>query len=57
MSARDVRRCDSCGLASRDWVRIALLREGRVTIELALCLACASDAEDAVRAARRQAAR
>ena len=50
---RDVRRCESCGLASRDWVRIALLREGRVTVQFALCLACAADAEDAVRAARR----
>ena len=50
---RDARRCDACGLVSRGWATIALMRDGRLASSFVLCLACASDAEDAVRQARR----
>jgi len=53
---RDARRYDACGLVSRGWATIALMRDGRLTRSFVLCLACASDAEDAVRAARRATA-
>jgi hypothetical protein len=52
----EAKKCDACGIMGPGWARVSLTRDGRIVVSFTLCLACASDAEDAVRAARKVSA-
>lgn len=36
-----VRICDDCGYATRDWDRIAIMRNGEIAVNDTLCHGCA----------------
>lgn len=50
---RDAKRCDLCGIMGRLWTRFVIMRDGSIVRDFVLCLACASDAEDAIGRVRR----
>ena len=46
---REAKRCDACGIMGRHWQPVAVMQDGQLAHSWTLCLACASDLDDAVR--------
>lgn len=47
--ARDVRKCEACGIATRRWHTLAVKVDGRPDVEVPLCVACLDTVRSAVR--------